>query len=455
MIVPKFRLIFWTGIVFLPFSILAATGPLAAWLYGGLVTVWLVIAFVDAILAFRRPNGISIELPEVVRFSKGREEKILLRINNQRMKVRHLRLGLAFPIEIYSPNQDLTAELPKDSPSSTLAWPCAAIKQGNFVLSHCYLEVASLLDLWGVRGKAPAHTEIRVYPNLFTERKNLASLFLNQRLGIHVQRQMGKGRDFDQLREYMAGDSFEDIHWKATAKRGYPITKVYQIERMQQVYLIMDASRLSARRSDRNPHDRFKDEDKNISHVSTILDRFVTAGLIMGLAAERQGDLFGILTFSDRVQGFIKAKSGKPHYRACREILHTLQPQSVSPDFSELFTFIGMQIRQRSLLIFLINLDDPVLVESFIQNIDLVSKRHLILVAMLKPFAARPLFSSSSIESVNDLYGDLGAHFLWESLCETEKVLQRRGIGLALLDNEKMSAQLVSQYINIKQRQVL
>ena len=94
----------------------------------------------------------------------------------------------------------------------------------------------------------PAQSEIRVYPNLFTERRNLAALFLHRgAFGLHAQRQVGKGREFEKLREYMPGDSFDEIHWKATAKRGRPITKVFQIERTQEVYVVIDASRLSAR----------------------------------------------------------------------------------------------------------------------------------------------------------------------------------------------------------------
>ena len=175
----------------------------------------------------------------------------------------------------------------------------------------------------------------------------------------------------------------------------------------------------------------------------------------MDLAAERQGDLFGMLTFDDRVQKFLGAKSGKAHYNACRDALYTLRPQRVTPDFSELFTFIGTRIRRRALLLFLTNLDDPVLAESFVRNIKLISRRHLVLVNALKPPGVKPLFSSSSVASINDLYAHLGGHFLWQSLHETGKVLERNGIGFSLLDNEKMCAQLVSKYLGVKQRQIL
>jgi uncharacterized protein (DUF58 family) len=186
-----------------------------------------------------------------------------------------------------------------------------------------------------------------------------------------------------------------------------------------------------------------------------VLERYTTASLILGLAAERQGDLFGLLTFNDRVRGFVKAGNGKAHYNACRDTLYTLKSQEVSPDFSELFTFISTQIRRRALLIFLTNLDDPILAEDFIQKIELISRRHLVLVNVLTPQGARPLFSSSSVNSVDDLYRHLGGHFLWSSLRDTEKVLKRRGVGFSLLDNENMCAQIISQYLTIKQRQIL
>jgi uncharacterized protein (DUF58 family) len=44
------------------------------------------------------------------------------------------------------------------------------------------------------------------------------------------------------------------------------------------------------------------------------MERFTAAALVMGLAADRQGDVFGLLAFDDRVRKFVRAKSGKAHY---------------------------------------------------------------------------------------------------------------------------------------------
>jgi uncharacterized protein (DUF58 family) len=269
-------------------------------------------------------------------------------------------------------------------------------------------------------------------------------LFLNRGVfGIHTRRQVGRGRDFEKLREYTPGDGFDEIHWKATARRAKPITKVFQIERTQEIYVVIDASRLSARKTGEG--------DKQ----TPILERLVTSALVLGLAAERQGDLFGLLSFTDKVEGFVRAKNGKAHYGACRDALYTLQARSVTPDFDEVCTFIRLRLRRRALIIFLTSLDDPALAESFVRNVELIRRKHLVLVDMIRQPRTAPLFSGSSPATTDDLYLELGGHLRWHKLRQLQKTLQRIGVGFSQIENERLSADLVSQYLNVKQRQLL
>jgi uncharacterized protein (DUF58 family) len=261
------------------------------------------------------------------------------------------------------------------------------------------------------------------------------------------------------LREYLPGDSFEEVHWKATAKRGRPVTKVFQIERTQEVYVLIDASRLSARTASSAqlsaPNELPRQSPTPAGQAATTLERFLTAALVLGLAAEQQGDLFGLLAFTNKVETFVRAKNGKAHYSACRDALYRLQPQTVTPDFEELCTFVRLRLRRRALLVVLTALDDPVLAQSFVKNMDLIRRQHLVVVNMLQPPRVAPVFSNPNAASVDDLYQHLGGHLLWQKLRELEKVLQRRGVRFSLLKNERLSAQLVSQYLNVKQRQLI
>ena len=454
--VPTYRLLIFVGLILLPFTLLMLVFETVAVPAIVLSAAILVVVLMDAFRSRRRLEGISVLSPEVVRVSKGRESNFALQIENAIGIVRRIRLGFAFPPEIYTPAVELKVELPENNPDSSIDWPIKGLKQGRYAVDLCYLEAASSWGFWSVRSALQINLEIRVYPNLFEERKNLSALFLNRGLGVHAQRQVGKGRDFEQLREYLPGDSFEDIHWKTTAKRGLPITKVYQIERTQQIYVIIDASRLSARSSESNslPGNGQKGADHG-EEFTTVLQRFITAALIMALAAERQGDLFGLLTFDDRIRSFLKAKMGKAHFDVCRDALYTLQPNRVSPDFTELFTFIGTRIRRRALLVFLTHLDDPVLADSFTQHIDLIARNHVVLVNMIKPPVVQPIFASESVSTVDDIYTHLGGHMAWRQIRETQKVLQRRGVGFAMLNNESLCSEMVSQYLTLKRRQVL
>lgn len=454
-LVPTYRLLSFVGLVILPFTLLLLVfaSAMVPTIFSAATVI--AVALLDAYRSRGRLRGIRVMLPEIVRVSKDREGNFALEIENERLTLRHIRLGLPFPKEIYTPAPERSVHLPENQPVSSIVWMLKGLKQGRYHVDRCYLETASLWGLWSVREALTVEMEIRVYPNLFEERKNLSGLFLNRGLGIHTQRQVGKGRDFEQLREYFPGDSFEDIHWKTTAKRGLPITKVYQIERTQQIYVIIDASRLSARSSEGVILSGAGGKQDLVENYTTVLQRFITAALIMALAAERQGDLFGLLTFDDKVRAFLKAKMGKPHFNVCRDTLYMLQPHSVSPDFAELFTFIGTKIRRRAFLVFLTHLDDPVLADSFTQHIDLISRNHVVLVNMIKPVAVKPLFTSGTVSSVNDIYSDLGGHMLWRRIRETQKVLQRRGVGFTMLNDENFCTELVSQYLTLKRRQLL
>ena len=485
MIVPRSQLLIWVALIVLPFSLLGAVVSSTALFSFIFILALVIVALLDAILAYGSLDGISVELPEVVRLTKDSEGKVELQVTNENMKKKRLRLGLAFPYEIRSQNEDFVIMLPQDVQNSRLLWPCTPLKRGLYHIDKCCLEGVSPLGFWAFRETVPVSTEMRVYPNLSNERNNLAALFLNRGgFGIHAQRQVGKGREFEKLREYIPGDSYDEIHWKATAKRRHPITKVFQIERTQEVYVVIDVSRLSARMTFTHPQPLpggehaplhppqggnepslhpsrgethpwpFPGGESEVIRTSH-LERFITAALVMGLAAQKQGDLFGIVTFSDQVQGFVRAKSGKAHYSTCRDTLYTLQPKSVNPDFDELCTFLRLRLRRRALLVFLTNLDDPILAESFVKNMELINRQHLVLVNMLRPAAARPLFSNQEVSSVDDLYYELGGHMLWHDLRELGQVLHHRGIHFSLLDNEKMCVELVSQYVNVKRRQLL
>lgn len=446
MIVPRNRLLLTTAVVGLPASLAAAFFPNSQMTIFAVCGVVLGIVALDILISLGCLNGITIELPEVARFSRDKASDLQLTALNESKSRINIRVGLDFPDEIDVETHELSVLLPEGVERTTFTWTCTPRKRGLERFDHCYIERASRLGFWDFRGRQPVNMEMRVYPNLMKESRRMSAIFLNHTgLGIHKLRLLGKGREFEKLRDYIPGDSYEDIHWKAAAKRGKPVTKVYQTERTQEVYVVIDASRLSNRPA--HPDDPNNNDSQ--------LERFLGAALIMGLAAEKQGDNFGVLTFSDRIHSFIRAKNGKAHYSACRDALYTPEPQIVSPDYDELFRFIRVKLTRRALLVFLTSLDDPVIAESFEHNLRLISSQHLVVTNQILPAGCAPLFSSPDIDHYTDLYSRLGDHHRWWELRELERSLKRQGVDFYLTDGAELCTQMVNQYMNVKQRQIL
>ena len=443
MIVPRKRLLVFVGV-------LAFLSPLVvlipAWIYleSTAAMVLAMIAAVDAMSVRKKLQSITAHPPNVVRMAKDGPGEIPLLIMNPAMRKQQFRIGFPFPREIEPAEENLEIVLPQDSEASRVVVSCTPRKRGRYTLSRYHAEIPSTLGFWNVRTARPVDCEIRVYPNLSEERKRAAAIFLNKaNFGVHLQRMVGQGREFEKLRDYIPGDSYDQIHWKATAKRGRPVTKIFQIERTQEVYAILDASRLSAR------------EVVGDFGKESILEYFVRAALVLGVAARHQGDHFGVVTFSDKVHHFLRASNSKTHHTACRDALYLLQPRIVTPDFDDLFSFIRVRLRRRALLVILTDLNDPILAESFVRSAKLISRQHLLLVNMVKPLHASDLFTSSDVASNDDLYQKLAGHMLTQNLRELQNVLRRQGISLTQLHHPNMSSELVTQYMAIKQRQLL
>ncbi len=440
MMLPANRLLLLFAGVMLPASLVAALVPGTLGWSVLAAAVLLVLFGVDAWLARRVLTGVCIEVPERYNLTHRRSAECDFHVDSSRKVQHRVRIGLELPSELTSPWDDTMVDLCSEQARVKVAWPVCPERRGQFALQRCQLQARSPLGFWVRQESRPLASSVHVYPNLAAEQKRLAALFLNRGiLGLHLHRQVGQGREFEKLREYLPGDSLNDIHWRGTAKRGALVTKQYQIERTQEIYVVIDASRLSARDSG----------------GQSVLERYISAALVLNLVAQQQGDLFGLVTFSDRVHSFVRAKSGKPHFRVCQDALVHLHPQNVNPDFGELASFLSLRLRRRALVLMLTCLDESALAEAFEKDLSLVNRRHLVLVNMLRPQAARSLFSDAQVATAEDLYPCLGGHLIWQSLRELGRSLKTQGVDFHLLEEDKLSVELVSQYINVKRRQVL
>jgi len=444
MIVPGSRLLWGLAVIGLPAVVLVSLLPAGSELAWWIIALLGLLAVGDAFSCLNRFRDLEAVTGEIARLAKDRPSDVTIRLKNPGKKSFTLRLGVAWPAEVDSEEESVEVTLPDNVSRGSFTLHCTPRERGSYLLQFLYLERGSMLGFWLTRTRLTLQMELRVFPDLRRDRA-AAAIFLNRGLvGLHAQRQVGKGREFEKLRDYLPGDSYEDIHWKSTAKRGRPITKTYQIERTQEVYCIVDASRLSARRAGKREEER----------PPTMLERFVSAAMLFGAAAERQGDLFGLVTFADHVLHYIPAKNGKAHHDACRDAIYGLRPREVSPDFDELFTFIRLSLRKRALLIFLTSLDDDLIAENFMRNLPMIRRTHLAYTLMIDPEDVRPLFSRP-VQSVAEIYTSLAGHERWEHLQGVERALAIQGVRMTFASSEQLVVALLNQYMEVKRRQLL
>lgn len=452
MIVPSNRLLLYAALIGVPLFTLLGVAEAPMIVVAGVVLLVLLLVALDAPGAAVLLAKLQVELPRVLRTAKGRDLEIAVVVVNPGMTCRNVKVGVQMPLVLACECPILTVPLSGGHERNGAGWKTRAVERGNGRIDRVYLEGGSRLGLWWFRRALAVLCEVRVYPDLSHDRQVLAPLFFRRSaIGMHQVRQIGKGREFEQLRAYAPGDGYEDVYWKGTAKRRFPVTKMFQLERTQEVYVVVDASR----RSGRKLEGAVGGTEAGMV-AKTQLERFIQAALILALAAQEQADKIGLVVFSDQVRRLIPAGSGRAHYEAILEVLYTLEAEEVSPDFEELFIHIGNRLRHRALLVFLTDLGEPWLAESFVEGVPLVARRHVVLAHMLGQREVLPMFGKGDkIENEEELYERLAGQLMWNEVQETTGLLRQRGVHLTSSTQEGLVADVVSEYLKVKKRQLL
>src|SRR5690606_33768701 len=206
---PTPRLVLTTALVLLPPALLELAD--ARWsailvLLAGLLAL---AAIVDLVLALPRARGVVATVRPLTRVSLGRTGEVEARLTVENEGPRRIRVGLATPAELVVEAAEADVDFPAgpEAAAVRIAWRVKPSRRGNYKLEQLHAQLVSSLGWWHVRWVLPVSGEVRVYPNLLRESRRLAALFLRRPApGWRNQRQIGRGREFEQLREYLPGD---------------------------------------------------------------------------------------------------------------------------------------------------------------------------------------------------------------------------------------------------------
>ena len=254
-------------------------------------------------------------------------------------------------------------------------------------------------------------------------------------MGQRRMRFKGHGREFESLREFVPGDEIRHISWSASARRGKLVTREYQVERSQNILVMIDAGRMMTARIEK----------------LTKLDNAINAALSIAYVALYGGDNIGLLTFCRKVITFLPPKHGHEQLNQVMEGLYGVKPQLIEPNYPRAFNFVEANCRKRSLVIILTDLIDRESSNELLTYTQGLIPRHLPLIVAIGDNDLRGLVKQEP-RSVSDVYRQSVAEELLQQREEALARIVRLG-GLALdVPAGRLSFELVNKYLEVKAR---
>lgn len=397
----------------------------------------LALAGVDVLAARRVRLEVRRVLPQ--RLNVGVPNKVEVRLVHRGSGTVDVQVKDDVPESFTATPEDAPLSLPPDS-EARWVYRVTPAKRGRFEFGDLHVRVRGPLGLVFHERAFPSATSISVYPDLRGASRLLlsgAALDLVN-LGLRQLRRDGRGSEFARLRDYAQGDSVRDVDWKATARRGRPVTRVLESERSQSILICVDAGRSMA------------------AHVDglTKLDHAVNAALFLAFVAVRNGDRVGLAVFADGVKTYLPPAAGRGQYRKMVDALYSTTPSLTYVDYLALFKELNVRLTRRSLLCVFTDFLDEEQASTMVAPLHRLARRHVPLCLSVKDTALQKLLRTAPPGPEEAFQ-----HAVASELLTDREVLKARvsqgGVQMMDVQPDELSLAAVNRYLDIKARGVL
>jgi uncharacterized protein (DUF58 family) len=322
-------------------------------------------------------------------------------------------------------------------------------ERGDWETGSLYMRYRSPLALAEHWARAPLVQTVRIYPALRTTEEQQIFLARSRQIDLQLRqaRQRGLGRDFESLREYREGDDLRDVCWTATARRGSLVTRQYQTERSQAVWIVLDCGRLMRSRDLRTSDPSTESAD----HGHSKLDHACSTAVALAQLALYGGDRVGLLAYGQTIQQRLLPGRGAAHLRQVIELLAQARAEASEADHLRATAMLNRLQPRRSLILWVTDLAETAMRPEVIDGAMQLLRRHVLLfVAMAQPEVER--IASARPRNVIQMFRAAAAQ---EMAGRRELMLARlREQGALTLDlhPEAMTSTVLNQYLKVKER---
>ena len=403
-----------------------------------LSVVLLLLFLLDLVLLFSKKN-ISAEriLPE--KFSNSDHNPVLVNLKNG--------YGFKIACEIIDeiPIQFQKRDFFKQfsiaaGVEKSFDYSLRPVERGEYFFGNLNVFVSTKLKLVKKRYSFGKAQMVKVYPSFIQMKKYDFMAIDNKisRAGMKKIRKIGHTMEFEQIKDYVAGDDVRSINWKATAKQGGLMVNQFQDERSQPVYSIIDTGRTM-----KMPFNGLK-----------LLDYAVNSTLAFSNIALKKKDKAGLITFSNKVEKIIPGSSKRSHLNLLLETLYNINTKFLDSDYALLYTHINRKLPQRSLLLLYTNFEHLEGLHRQLPFLMALARKHLLVVIFFENTELESLINSKS-ETIPEIFDQTIAEQFSYDKRLMAKELQKFGIQAVLTRPEDLTVNTINKYLEIKKRGIL
>ena len=421
--------------------VLIATGNYFPPAYAaGKALAWLLLAATAADVALlycRRRVTASRQMAD--RLSNGDDNDVRLRVESTSPLA--LRLTVIDEVPFVFQRRDINFRLRlKPREGKTIVYRLRPTRRGVYGFGRIRVFARTPIGLAERRYTCGEPCDTKVYPSYLMLHK-YELLAMSNRLtdmGVKRIRRPSNSTEFEHIKEYVEGDNYRSVNWKASARRHQLMVNVYEDERSQQIVSVIDKGRAM----------------QQTFRGMTLLDYAINASLMLSYVAVRKMDKAGLVCFADRTDTFVAPSRRHGQMERLLDTLYSQQTQWGESDFGELLATLNSRLAKRSLLVVYTSFSSMHAMERQLPYLKQLNMRHRLLVVFFVDNELSGFLRGTPV-TTEDYY----QHVIVEKMLHEQRLivsrLRQHGILGMLTTPQNLSADVVNRYLEMKEQQAI
>lgn len=404
-----------------------------------LFVVFISTVIVDFLILFHLKGAIEAKRVCPEKLSNSDENIIRINITNHYGFKIDLKIIDELPEQFQKRDFMLLAS-PDKHETIDLSYKLIPLERGEYHFGFINIYSKSFIGLVERRHIFDESKVLPVYPS-FVKMHHFELIAATNKLidtGIKHIRRVGNTLEFEQIRQYVKGDDYRTINWKATARSSNLMVNQFQDERSQNVISCIDTGRTM----------------KMPFGGMTLLEYAINASLIISNIAINKYDKAGLITFSKQIDKVVPPERRSGQVSKLLEALYKVETNHPEANFALLNSFVKSKINSRSLMLLFTNFETISGMERNLSYLRSLAKSHLVVTIFFENTELTEIIRKDP-ENPKGIYTKVIAERLAFEKKKITLELKKYGIHTIYTSPEDLNINTINKYLEIKSRRLL